>query len=140
MDSVAVIAAKKFIATFMPNSNDKLYQRIEQLYLMLEEYNAHTNLTRISSHDEFWIKHVADSLAIFKFFPQLLNSDEYLLDVGCGAGFPALMLALAAPELKIDAVDSIGKKVAFVESAKQAVNLTNLTTFAARTQELNNRQ
>ncbi|MCI7642893.1 MAG: 16S rRNA (guanine(527)-N(7))-methyltransferase RsmG [Lentisphaeria bacterium] len=138
MSDQAVASAQIFIKCFLPETlTGELFTKVQIIYERLVAYNAHTNLTRIDSLGEFWVKHVADSLSIFKFFPELLTVKSSILDVGCGAGFPSLLLALAAPELQVTAVDSIGKKIAFVDSVREELKISNLTCFAARTRELN---
>jgi 16S rRNA (guanine527-N7)-methyltransferase len=107
------------------------------LYDLLIDYNSKVNLTRIQSEDEYWIKHVADSLSIARYFPKLAEQSLELADVGCGAGFPSLVLATAFPNLKVTAIDSIGKKTAFVESAGKALGLQNLEVVNGRSKELN---
>ena len=112
------------------------FDRCEQLRVMLEETNRQTNLTAITDAAEFWRKHVADSLALGKFFAPLLHEGGSMADIGCGAGFPSLILAAAYPAMKITAIDSIGKKTAFVAMAAQALQLTNIQVVTARTKEL----
>ena len=58
--------------------------------ILLSE-NKKYNLTRIREENDFWNKHIADSLSIAKFFPELRENRLKLADVGCGAGFPALV-------------------------------------------------
>lgn len=108
-----------------------------KLYNLLLETNRNVNLTRIQSEEDFWIKHVADSLAITKFFPELAKDKFSIADVGCGAGFPSLVLAMAFPNLSITAIDSIGKKTAFVAKAGQELGLQNLEVITGRSRELN---
>ena len=109
------------------------------LYEVLCEVNAHTNLTRITTIAEFGIKHVADSLAIAKVIPELAEQPWRVADVGCGAGFPSLVLAAAFPQLEVTAIDSTHKKVAFVAEAARQLGLVNLTAVAGRAVELSRR-
>ncbi|MFA7230823.1 MAG: 16S rRNA (guanine(527)-N(7))-methyltransferase RsmG [Victivallaceae bacterium] len=111
--------------------------KCEQLYSLLNIANQQVNLTRIDSEAGFWLKHVADSLAISIYFPELSSEKLSLGDIGCGAGFPSLILAAAFPNLHITAIDSIGKKTAFVEAAAKELNLHNLNIFTGRTKEMN---
>lgn len=116
---------------------EKFVANCDKLRLFLEETNRSVNLTRITGEAEFNLKHVADSLTIFQFFPELLTAGFRIADIGCGAGFPSLILALAAPNLELTAIDSIGKKVNFVARAAELLGLTNLHTVHGRAVELN---
>lgn len=105
----------------------------ELLVLRNQEYN----LSRITEKEEFDIKHVADSLLLARFFPEIATQKLSIADIGCGAGFPSLVLAAAFPNLKITAIDSTGKKVKFVGETAAAVGLTNLNAVHGRSTELN---
>ncbi len=98
---------------------------------ILYETNKTMNLTRIPP-EEFWSKHIADSVSIAPY----LNGKFNLCDVGCGAGFPSLPLAAAFPELQVTAVDSTRKKIDFVNRAAEAMELENLEALHARANEL----
>ena len=111
--------------------------KMTELYESLVKTNRKVNLTRIQSEEDYWIKHVADSLAIARFFPQFSTKELALADIGCGAGFPSLVLATAFDNLRITAIDSIGKKTAFVESAARELGLDNLEVITGRSKELN---
>jgi len=108
----------------------------ERLFELLSEANARVNLTRIDSPEGFWSKHVADSLLLLQLFPELARRRLAVADIGCGAGFPSLVLAIVCPEWEICAIDSIGKKVAFVHAAAEALKLTNLEPVHGRSREL----
>jgi len=125
-----------FCRECQPEDPAAFFSRCERLRQLLEEANRQTNLTSITDADEFWRKHVADSLSIGKFFGPALHQPTTLADIGCGAGFPALILGTAYPQLKITAIDSIGKKTAFVAAAAAALELSNLTVVTARSKEL----
>ena len=103
---------------------------------LLTSANADFNLTRITSREDFEIKHVADSLAVARCFPELAEKAWRIADIGCGAGFPSLILAAAFPKLEVTAIDSTHKKVAFVAAAARELGLENLRPVAGRAVEL----
>ena len=98
----------------------------------LYETNKTLNLTRIPE-EMFWALHAADSLALAGEVPL---DGKKLCDVGCGAGFPSLILAAAFPDLLVTAIDSTRKKVDFVAAAAEKMDLPNLTAIHARANEL----
>ena len=110
------------------------------LHEFLVEYNTHVNLTRLTSPVDFCFKHVCDSLSIAKIFPEIAGGSFTIADIGCGAGFPSLILAAAFPQLEITAIDSIGKKITFVKLAAEKLMLNNLTAIHGRSTELNHRK
>lgn len=97
--------------------------------------NAVVNL--ISKNDEkfLWEKHVFDSLAIENFFNNY-STCTTLLDIGTGGGFPAVPIALAYPEIKVSALDSIRKKINAIENIKSELGINNLTTICDRAENL----
>ena len=115
-------------------------EKCAQLRELLEEANKITNLTRILGEQDFAVKHAADSLSIGKYFPELAEKPLRIADIGCGAGFPSLILAIAYPQLVITSIDSTGKKIAFVADAAKKLGLTNLTAIHGRANELNRKQ
>lgn len=106
----------------------------------LIEVNQTTNLTRITEENDFNIKHVADSLGLPLSFPELTKESLRIADLGCGAGFPSLILALAFPHWHITSIDSTGKKINFVRSAAEKLGLSNLTAVHGRVNELNRKK
>ncbi len=112
-------------------------KKCEELRCFLEEVNKEVNLTRITGKTDFELKHAADSLLLPITFPELAARELKIADIGCGAGFPSLILALAFPHWQITAIDSIGKKVNFVRQAAEKLQLTNLTAIQGRAVELN---
>ena len=111
--------------------------RFDRLFELLTLANREFNLTRIESREAFDIKHVADSLALLEYFPELPEEGLALADVGTGAGFPSLVLGIARPEWRICAIDSTAKKTAFVRHAAAELGLDNVETVTARARELN---
>ena len=128
---LAVIARRAQVRDF-----DMLIEKCSILYQILTVANEQVNLTRIDSEEGFWIKHVADSLMLGVAFPDLTRQKLRVGDIGCGAGFPSLVLAMAYPDWQISAIDSVGKKTAFVESAAVGLELKNLEVINGRTREM----
>lgn len=89
--------------------DDKMTERFETYYRFLVSENEKYNLTAITEHDEVWCKHFADSMLGSKFVPHGAS----LVDVGCGAGFPSVPLAIARPDIRPTLVDSLTKRVNF---------------------------
>lgn len=89
--------------------DDKMTERFETYYRFLVSENEKYNLAAITEHDEVWCKHFADSMLGSKFVPHGAS----LVDVGCGAGFPSVPLAIARPDIRPTLVDSLTKRVNF---------------------------
>ncbi len=97
---------------------------------MLTE-NEKYNLTAIRDPEKIALLHYADCVSAAHAFPQ----GARVIDVGCGAGFPSLPLALVRPDLKILAVDSTEKKVNYVKAAAQILGLSNLEVRVMRAED-----
>jgi 16S rRNA (guanine527-N7)-methyltransferase len=95
---------------------------------MISAANEHMNLTRIVSPHEAAIKHIFDCVAPWRYF----QSATRVLDVGTGAGFPGIPLAVILPHVRFTLSESIGKKARFVESVVDALELTNAKVIAER--------
>ena len=115
---------------------ERLVQECFRLRELLAEANRTVNLTRIVEPETFAVKHVADSLSIARVFPEFRSEPLSVADIGCGAGFPSLVLALAFPQLRVTAIDSTGKKTAFVERAAATLGLRNCQVTTGRSCEL----
>ena len=97
----------------------------------LYETNRQVNLTAIRE-EKFWSLHAADSLSPVLYFPELFQQNRSILDLGCGAGFPSLVLAAAFPQPRITALDSTRKKIDFVNAAAEKLSLPNLKGIHGR--------
>lgn len=111
------------------------WQQISQLYTLLLTANAQTNLTRLTSPEAYLYKHILDSLTIINSLPE----GAQVIDLGSGAGFPALPLAIVRPDLTITAVESVGKKCRFIQESAAALSLTNLNVINDRAEALGQR-
>ena len=100
------------------------------------EYNSHTNLMSKGDVEVLFEKHVFDSLSIYKW--EKFSSIKSVLDVGCGGGFPSVILAICFPEIKIIANDSRIKKINFIKEIKEKLTLDNLEICYSRIEDVNN--
>ncbi len=106
-------------------------------YRAIIETNRSINLTRIIDPTEAAIKHYADSLALLVWISESGYKVGRLLDVGTGAGFPAIPLAILRPAWSVTAIDGTAKKIAFVRRTAEALGLTNLTSEHAHSSHYN---
>jgi 16S rRNA (guanine527-N7)-methyltransferase len=100
---------------------------------MLIEWNAHTNLTAITEPNEVEIRHFLDSFSIVKAVD--LKAGTRIIDVGTGAGFPGLPLAMVFSHINVTLLEATGKKVAFLEHLIDEFSLINVQAVHARAEE-----
>ena len=107
----------------------------EQMFVLSErlvEVNKVMNLTSIVDEDGIILRHLVDSL----FVSDMTPTGASLIDVGCGAGFPSLPLAIFRPDVKIVALDSTEKRIRYVDETAHVLGLDNVRAIAARAEEL----
>ena len=109
----------------------------EQLWRLTERMltvNKSMNLTAITDENAIILRHYVDSLMISASIPQ----HSKVIDVGCGAGFPTLPLAIFRPDLQITALDGTAKRIRYVEETAAELGLANVTAVAGRAEECGN--
>ena len=109
-------------------------EQIEKYYNymnLLLEWNEKINLTAIIEPREVILKHFVDSLTIAKY----IKENEKLIDVGTGAGFPGIPLSIVKENTDIVLLDSLNKRINFLEEIKQNLKLENITTIHGRAEE-----
>lgn len=112
----------------------KNIDKFEKYKELILEYNKHTNLTRITEDDEFNVKHFLDSLSIFK--TDLFVKDKKIIDIGTGAGFPGLPLKLYNEDLDITLLDSLRKRIDFLNGVIEELGLKKIRAIHARAEEI----
>lgn len=102
----------------------------------LVETNKVVNLTRITEESEVYLKHFFDSVTPLFTFGEVFKDGLTLCDVGAGAGFPSIPLKILMPGLKVTIVDSLAKRLKFLESLVQKLNLKNVELVHGRAEDV----
>ncbi|MEH1872379.1 16S rRNA (guanine(527)-N(7))-methyltransferase RsmG [Nostoc sp.] len=120
--------------------------QFQKLYELILEGNRQLNLTRITDPQEFWEKHLWDSLRPIapllsaNFSPTLLlpgtSASPALIDIGTGAGFPGIPVTIIAPNCTMTLMDSTRKKITFIDNILTELALTNAKTIVGRAEEI----
>ena len=108
--------------------------QLHRYYELLVEWNEKMNLTGITEVNEVYLKHFYDSLIGFLMFEEIGNC-RTLCDVGSGAGFQALPVKIVFPHLKMDLVDSLGKRVNFLNHVINETKLKDIQAYHSRAEE-----
>lgn len=106
---------------------------LEKYYEMLIETNKNLNLTRITEKQEVYLKHFYDSLTIAQVID--LNQNLNIIDIGTGAGFPGIVLKIVYPHLKITLLDSLEKRINFLNQVIKTLNLKDIKTVTSRIED-----
>ncbi len=104
--------------------------KLNKFYKLLVEWNSKINLTRIIEEQDVYLKHFYDSLTITKVID--LNKVETLCDVGTGAGFPGIVLKIFYPNLKVTLIDSLEKRIKYLNDVIEKLNLENIKAIHSR--------
>ena len=124
------------IASFPEAMDESKAEAMKRFFILLQETNAEMNLTRIDEEKEAVVKHFYDSLAVTR----LLKVSGNVADIGSGAGFPGIVLAIAFPEAHFSLVESNGKKCRFLHQAVEALDLGNVSIINARAENLREKE
>lgn len=113
--------------------NEKQLQQFDRYYELLIEWNEKMNLTAITEAKEVAVKHMIDSISAWD--DERLKGAKSLIDVGTGAGFPGIPLKIYRPELKLTLLDSLNKRVKFLQTVVDELGLENVECIHARAEE-----
>lgn len=122
---------KDFCLYFEEEIDDNKIQKFYDYMNLLVEWNKKINLTAITEEKDIILKHFVDSLTVLKY----IKEDKSIVDVGTGAGFPGIPLAIMNDSLKITLVDSLNKRINFLNEVCNKINLENIKAIHARAEE-----
>lgn len=133
----------ELLSDFNIELTDKQLKQFDLYYQLLIDWNEKINLTAITEFDEVLLKHFKDSLGLIKGLGCNIiddickNGKELsLIDVGCGAGFPSIPLKIAFPNLRVTLLDSLNKRVKFLNEVIAKLELENIEAVHGRAEEV----
>ena len=110
--------------------NNEQLNKLDKFYHLMIEWNKKINLTRITEEKEVYLKHFYDSLTLNKVVD--LKKIKTLCDVGTGAGFPGIVLKIIFPDIKITLIDSLQKRVNYLNTIIKELELNNIEAIHTR--------
>lgn len=109
-------------------------QKFVHYYDLLREWNEKINLTAIIEPDEVAVKHIVDSISAWD--EELFANDMKVIDVGTGAGFPGIVLKIIYPEIKLTLLDSLAKRINFLQIVGKELGLEDVEYIHGRAEEV----
>lgn len=133
MDLVKMNQLKEDSLQFGVELNENQLSQFFRYYEMLIDWNEKINLTAITEFEEVLKKHFLDSISIGRFLKQ--NEKVSILDIGTGAGFPGIPIKIAFPDTKVTLLDSLNKRVNFLNEVIKELSLENITALHGRAED-----
>lgn len=115
--------------------NDKQMEQFYRYYEILDEWNKVMNLTTITELEDVVTKHFIDSVSLVKAIPNLGETSVSIIDVGTGAGFPGIPLKIIFPQLRITLLDSLNKRILFLNEVIKQLELQDIDAIHGRAED-----
>lgn len=122
---------KQKLNEFNIEISDNQLEKFDKYMQLLLEWNEKINLTAIIEPDEVKIKHFLDSLTVLEY----INDEDKVIDIGTGAGFPGIPLKIMKPDAKITLLDSLNKRINFLNLVIEELGLKNIEAIHGRAEE-----
>lgn len=139
MDQKEIISNMNFfkreLQQFSIDLEDKQLCQFYQYYELLTKWNSFMNLTAITEFSEVMRKHFIDSVSLIKAVPDLSEKSFSLIDVGTGAGFPGIPLKIVFPNLKVTLLDSLNKRIQFLNEVINKLELSEIEVIHGRAED-----
>lgn len=133
MEQYDIRSFKKGLEALEIELSDGQIRQFLQYYELLTEWNKVMNLTAITEYEEVVLRHFLDSLASVKVW-DFKNTDT-VIDVGCGAGFPGIPLKIAFPNIRLVLLDSLNKRIKFLNQVVDELGLSQVKTIHGRAED-----
>lgn len=127
---------EKFVSgmkSFGLDITDTQLEQFDKYYELLVEWNKKFNLTSITEYDEVLLKHFLDSVSIVK--TDILCKPMSIIDIGTGAGFPGIPIKIMFPDTKVVLLDSLQKRVTFLNEVISSLSLDDITAIHGRAED-----
>ncbi len=128
----------EFINLLKEHDLDVSLEQANQFKIYFEklvETNEHVNLTAITEEGDVYLKHFYDSVSPLLSLPEVFIKNSSLIDIGAGAGFPSLPMKILRPDLEVTIVDSLNKRIKFLEQLVEDLGLTGVHLVHARAED-----
>lgn len=126
---------RKDLKTFDIKLSEGQEEQFLHYYELLVEWNSFMNLTAITEFDDVMKKHFTDSLSLVKAYDDIRSKNIKVIDIGTGAGFPGIPLKIAFPQIKLTLLDSLQKRVKFLNQVIESLELQNIETVHGRAED-----
>ena len=113
--------------------SEKQAEQFKNYYDLLIEWNSKINLTAITDYNEVLVKHFEDSISIMNILD--MNSVDSVIDIGTGAGFPGIPIKIMFPHIKLTLLDSLNKRINFLNLVIEELGLDNVKTIHGRAED-----
>lgn len=123
----------KTLDDFEITLNDRTIDRLCRYYELLVEWNEKMNLTALTAPEDVALKHFADSLMLLHYID--IEKNARVIDVGTGAGFPGLVLKIARPDIRLSLLDSLQKRLVFLETACRELSIDDAALIHSRAED-----
>ena len=135
MDEKFVCQLKEELKQIDVELTERQIEQFYNYYELLIHWNSMINLTAITQLDEVVTKHFVDSLSLKKIIVDIGQKSQSLIDVGTGAGFPGIPLKIALPHLKVTLLDSLNKRLKFLNEVIEKLGLEGIETVHGRAED-----
>ena len=126
---------KQGLESFQLVVDDEKINQFLLYYNVLIEWNSFMNLTTITDFEEVVLKHFIDSISLIKAMPDLSEKKYKLIDIGTGAGFPGIPLKIVFPNLEVTLLDSLNKRINFLNEVINKLELKNIEAVHGRAED-----
>ena len=124
---------KNVLTGFDITISDEAREKLSRYYELLIEWNEKMNLTAITEPEEVALKHFADSLSLLDYVD--IRQGASVIDVGTGAGFPGMVLRIARPDIRLTLLDSLNKRLLFLEEVCSELGIDDVTLIHSRAED-----
>ena len=115
--------------------DETMSNQFDKYYELLIDWNQRMNLTTITDRDEVLQKHFIDSVLLLTKYDKTEFENKTIIDVGTGAGFPGIPLAIMLPQTNFILIDSLDKRITFLKTVLEKLGLSNVTLYHGRAED-----